>query len=192
MRGSSFESVEDDDEAVDPPIAECTDVHDGVGADDEFVDPRRCTPPKQNRVIKDSEEFVDPPVTQSTQVHGGESFMRGIQVLEMYGYNYVDLVFDEMREICFELPENTKEDSDIYVGRLFKDKAQVCMFKLRHCKCMFKLRHCKRFITVKLIIVVIPSHCDRNMTVFLLVLPFLMRAHALVWQEGGRRFLFPR
>ncbi|KAF3592905.1 hypothetical protein DY000_02022715 [Brassica cretica] len=76
MRGSSFEPVEDDDEAVDPPIAECTDGHDGVGADDEFVDPRRFTPPKQNRVIEDSEEFVDPPGTQSTQVQGGESFMR--------------------------------------------------------------------------------------------------------------------
>ncbi|KAH0867951.1 LOW QUALITY PROTEIN: hypothetical protein HID58_074973 [Brassica napus] len=120
MRGSSFKPVEDDDEAVDPPIAECTDGHDGVGADDEFVDPRRFTPPKQKRVIEDSEEFVDPPGTQSTQLHGGESFTRGIMVLEMYGYNDVDPVFDEMRGHSFEPPEinYTKEDSDIYVGML--------------------------------------------------------------------------
>jgi len=68
MRRSIFEPIKDDDEATDPPITECTEGHDGVGAYDEFVDPRRCTPPKQNRLIKDSEEFVDPPVTQSTQV----------------------------------------------------------------------------------------------------------------------------
>ncbi|WZZ45181.1 hypothetical protein YC2023_041440 [Brassica napus] len=68
--------IEDDDEAVDPPITECMEGHDGVGADDEFVDPRRCTPRKQNCVIEDSEEFVDPPITQSTQVQGGASFMR--------------------------------------------------------------------------------------------------------------------
>ena len=118
-------------------ITECMEGHDGVGADDEFVDPRRCTPPKQNRVIEDSEEFVDPPVTQFTQVHGGESFMRGIQVSEMYGYNDVDPVFDKMRGSCFELPEidYTKEDSDIYVGRLFKDKAQFKLTNGDLCTC---------------------------------------------------------
>jgi len=104
--------------------------------------------------FEDSEEFVDPPVTQFTQVRGGESFMRGIQVSEMYGYNDVDPVFDEMREICFELPEidYTKEDSDIYVGRLFKDKAQfkltMAIYALAKV-CRFKLRHCKCFITAK-------------------------------------------
>ena len=146
--------IEDDDEAVDPPITECMEGHDGVGADDEFVDPRRCTPRKQNCVIEDSEEFVDPPITQSTQVQGGASFMRGIQVSEIYGYNDVDHVFDEMRGSSFEPPEieYTKEDSDIYVGRLLKDKAQfkltMAIYALAKV-CRFKLRHCKCFITAK-------------------------------------------
>ncbi|WZZ87919.1 hypothetical protein YC2023_116498 [Brassica napus] len=72
----------------------------------------------------------------------------------MYGYNDVDPVFDEMRGSCFELPEidYTKEDSDIYVGRLFKDKAQFKLTMVIYALakvCMFKLRHCKRFITAK-------------------------------------------
>ena len=146
--------IEDDDEAVDPPTTECTEGHDRVGAADEFVYPGKCTPSKQNRLIEDSDDFVDPPITQCTQFQGGESFMRGIQVSEMYGYNDVDPVFDEMREICFELPEidYTKEDSDIYVGRLFKDKAQFKLTMVIYALekvCMFKLRHCKRFITAK-------------------------------------------
>ncbi|CAH8389468.1 unnamed protein product [Eruca vesicaria subsp. sativa] len=42
---------------------------------------------KQNRVIKDDDDFVDPHVTQVTQVQGGEAFMKGIQILEMFGCN---------------------------------------------------------------------------------------------------------
>ncbi|KAF3487058.1 hypothetical protein F2Q69_00052883 [Brassica cretica] len=127
--------IEDDDEADDPPITECT-------------------PPKHKRVIEDTEEFVDPPVTQSTQVQGGESFMRGIQVSKMYGYNGVDPVFDEMRGSSFEPPEidYTKEDSYIYVGRLFKDKAQFKLTMVIYALakvCRFKLRNCKHFITAK-------------------------------------------
>ena len=80
--------------------------------------------------------------------------MRGIQVSKMYGYNDVNPVFDEMRGSSFEPPEidYTKEDSHIYVGRLFIDKTQ---FKLTMAiyalamVCRFKLRHCKHFITAK-------------------------------------------
>jgi len=80
--------------------------------------------------------------------------MRGIQVSEMYGYNDVDIVFDEMRGSSLEPLEidYTKEDSYIYVGRLFKDKAQfkltMAIYALAKV-CRFKLRHCKRFITAK-------------------------------------------
>ncbi|KAF2532916.1 hypothetical protein F2Q70_00029711 [Brassica cretica] len=80
--------------------------------------------------------------------------MRGIQVSKMYGYNDVDPVFDEMRRSSFEPPEidYTKEDSDIYVGRLFKDKAQFKLTMVIYALakvCRFKLRHCKHFITAK-------------------------------------------
>ncbi|WZZ58257.1 hypothetical protein YC2023_058364 [Brassica napus] len=104
--------IEDDDEAVDPPITECTEGHDGVGVDDDFVYPAKCTPPKENRLIEDSEYFIDPPVTQHTQVQGGESFMRGIQFSEMYGYNDVDPVFDDMRGSSFKPVEDDDEAVD--------------------------------------------------------------------------------
>ena len=109
------------------------------------------TPPKQynthNRELED-EDDVDPPVTATRQVQGGEAFMKGIQVPDMYGYNDVDGVYNEMDgSSCNPLDiDFSKEDSDIYVGRTFKHKAEckltlaiyaiakVCTFKLRHCK----------------------------------------------------------
>ena len=73
----------------------------------------------------DDNLFVDPPVTEGIEVQGGEAFMKGIQVLEMYGYDDVVPVFNDMEGIGFQ-PHDinySKEDSNIYVGRMFKDKA---------------------------------------------------------------------
>ncbi|KAH0910093.1 LOW QUALITY PROTEIN: hypothetical protein HID58_033414, partial [Brassica napus] len=115
------------------------------------------TPEKHNthsRVIEDEDLFVDPPVRISSQVQSGEAFMKGIQVSEMYGYNDVVHVFNDMEGNGFQ-PQDidfSKEDSDIFVGRQFKDKAQ---FKLTMSiyaiaeVCRFKFRHCKRYVTAK-------------------------------------------
>ncbi|RID78706.1 hypothetical protein BRARA_A01502 [Brassica rapa] len=87
--------------------------------------------------------------TDVGQVQGGEAFMKGIQVPDMYGYNDVDGVYNEKDESsCNPLDiDFSKEDSDIYVGRTFKHKAEckltlaiyaiakVYTFNLRHCKC---------------------------------------------------------
>ena len=73
----------------------------------------------------DDNLFVDPPVTEGIEVQGGEAFMKGIQVLEMYGYDDVVPVFNDMEGSGFQ-PHDinySKEDSNIYVGRMFKDKA---------------------------------------------------------------------
>ncbi|KAJ4894827.1 hypothetical protein Rs2_21621 [Raphanus sativus] len=100
------------------------------------------------------DDFVDPPVSHRSQNLGGEEFIKGIQVSEMYGYNDVVPVFNDMGANSFH-PQDidySKEDSEIYVGRLFKDKAQfkVTMHIYALAKvCRFKFRHCKRFITAK-------------------------------------------
>ena len=100
------------------------------------------------------DDFVDPPVTQAGQFQGGEEFMKEIQVSEMYGYNDVVPRFNDMGANSFHLQDidYNKEDSDIYVGRMFKDKAQfkLTMHIYAVAKvCRFKFRHCKRFITAK-------------------------------------------
>ncbi|KAL0723234.1 hypothetical protein Bca4012_037833 [Brassica carinata] len=126
-----------------------------VESGDVFLD----TPPKQynthNRDIEDDDDvFADPRVTESTQVQGGEALMKGIQVAEMYGYNDVDAVYNEMDgSSCQPLDiDFIKEDSDIYVGRTFKDKAEckltLAIYAIAKV-CTFKLRHCKHRITVK-------------------------------------------
>lgn len=105
-------------------------------------------------MIDDGDDFVDIPVPQSTIPQGGESFMRGIQVSEIYGFNDVEGVYDEMRGSCFEPQEidYSKEDCDIYVGRVFKDKSQfkltMSIYALAKV-CRFKMRHCKRYVTAK-------------------------------------------
>ena len=93
------------------------------------VDLGQANPPEKHnthsRVIEDEDLFVDPLVRISEQVQGGEAFMKGIQVLEMYGYDDVVPVFNDMEGIGFQ-PHDinySKEDSNIYVGRMFKDKA---------------------------------------------------------------------
>ncbi|KAL0815523.1 hypothetical protein Bca101_071967 [Brassica carinata] len=115
------------------------------------------TPPKQynthNRELED-EDDVDPPVTATRQVQGGEAFMKGIQVPDMYGYNDVDGVYNEMDgSSCNPLDiDFSKEDSDIYVGRAFKHKAEckltLAIYAIAKV-CTFKLRHCKRRLTAK-------------------------------------------
>ncbi|XP_033143863.1 uncharacterized protein LOC117132802 [Brassica rapa] len=115
------------------------------------------TPPKQynthNRELEDKND-VDPPVTATRQVQGGEAFMKGIQVPEMYGYNDVDGVYNEMDgSSCNPLDiDFSKEDSDIYVGRTFKNKAEckltLAIYAIAKV-CTFKLRHCKRRLTAK-------------------------------------------
>ena len=115
------------------------------------------TPPKQynthNRELED-EDDVDPPVTATRQVQGGEAFMKGIQVPDMYGYNDVDGVYNEMDgSSCNPLDiDFSKEDSDIYVGRTFKHKAEckltLAIYAIAKV-CTFKLRHWKRRLTAK-------------------------------------------
>ncbi|KAF2569474.1 hypothetical protein F2Q68_00024233 [Brassica cretica] len=87
-------------------------------------------------------------------VQGGEAFMKGIQVSEMYRYDDVVPVFNDMEGSGFQ-PQDidySKEDSDIYVGRIFKDKAQfkltMSIYALAKV-CRFKFRLCKRFMTAK-------------------------------------------
>ncbi|KAF3599509.1 hypothetical protein F2Q69_00035676 [Brassica cretica] len=80
--------------------------------------------------------------------------MKGIQVSEMYEYNDVVHAFNDMGASGFN-PHDigySKEDSDRYVRRMFKDKAQ---FKLTMAiyaitkVCRFKFKYAKRFITAK-------------------------------------------
>ncbi|KAL0742943.1 hypothetical protein Bca4012_084456 [Brassica carinata] len=173
--------TEDDDDFVEGPIHESTEFQGGETATkgpryvsptppsvrsshnqetdtcesgDLFLD----TPPKKynihNREIEDFDVFVDPPVTQTTQVQGGEAFMKGIQVPKMYGYNDADHVYNEMDGSSFEPLDIdfSKVDSDIYVGKTFKDKAEckltLAIYAIANV-CTFKLRHCKRRITEK-------------------------------------------
>ncbi|XP_009150320.1 uncharacterized protein LOC103873674 [Brassica rapa] len=72
----------------------------------------------------------------------------------MYGYNDLVPVFNEMEGNKFQ-PQKidfSKEESDIFVGRKFKDKAQfkltMSIYALAKV-CRFKFRHCKRYITAK-------------------------------------------
>ncbi|KAL0713043.1 hypothetical protein Bca4012_020021 [Brassica carinata] len=175
--------VTEDDDFVDPPIPipESTEDEGGEALTDggDFVSrtPLRAsplhnqetdtvesgdvvlvTPPKQynkhNRVIEDDKNFVDPLVIQTSQVQGGEAFIKGLQVPEMYGFNDVGHVYNEMDGSSFQpLDINfSKEDSDIYVGRMFKDKVQckltLAIYAITKV-CTFKLTHCKRRITAK-------------------------------------------
>jgi len=72
----------------------------------------------------------------------------------MYEYNDVVHAFNDMGESGFNLHDigYSKEDSDRYVRRMFKDKAQ---FKLTMAiyaitkVCRFKFCHCKRFVMAK-------------------------------------------
>ncbi|XP_033131799.1 uncharacterized protein LOC117126796 [Brassica rapa] len=72
----------------------------------------------------------------------------------MYGYNDVDGVYNEMDgSSCNPLDiDFSKEDSDIYVGRTFKHKAEckltLAIYAIAKV-CTFKLRHCKRRLTAK-------------------------------------------
>ncbi|WZZ13902.1 hypothetical protein YC2023_106991 [Brassica napus] len=122
------------------------------------IDLGEANPPEKHnthsRVIKDEDLFVDPHVRISSQFQGGEAFMKGIQVSEMYGYNDAVLVFNDIEGIEFQ-PQDidfNKEDSDIFVGRQFKDKAQfkltMSIYALAEV-CRFKFRHCKRYGTAK-------------------------------------------
>ncbi|KAL0795370.1 hypothetical protein Bca101_066747 [Brassica carinata] len=117
------------------------------------------TPPKEfnrhNREIEDDDDvFTDPPGAATTQTKGGEAFMKGISVSDMYGYNDVDGGYRERDETsCQPLQiDFSKEDSNIYVGRTFKDKAEckltLAVYAIAKV-CTFKLRHCKRRITAK-------------------------------------------
>ncbi|KAL0729396.1 hypothetical protein Bca4012_025489 [Brassica carinata] len=117
------------------------------------------TPPKEfnrhNREIEDDDDvFTDPPRAATTQTKGGEAFMKGISVSDMYGYNDVDGGYRERDETsCQPLQiDFSKEDSNIYVGRTFKDKAEckltLAVYAIAKV-CTFKLRHCKRRITAK-------------------------------------------
>lgn len=59
------------------------------------------------------DDFVDPPVSHRSQNLGGEEFIKGIQVSEMYGYNDVVPVFNDMGANSFH-PQDidySKEDS---------------------------------------------------------------------------------
>nr|VDD35368.1 unnamed protein product [Brassica oleracea] len=144
--------IEDDDEFVSPPFTKTTEFEGGEAciprkhfpstsvtvsctqADETdtsaSVDLGQANPPEKHnthsRVIEDEDLFVDPPVRISSQVQCGEAFMKGIQVSEMYGYNDVVPVFNDMEGNEFQPQEIdfSKEDSDIFVGRQFKDKAQ--------------------------------------------------------------------
>ncbi|WZY70529.1 hypothetical protein YC2023_002769 [Brassica napus] len=72
----------------------------------------------------------------------------------MYGYNDIDGVYNEMDgSSCNPLDiDFSKEDSDIYVGRTFKHKAEckltLAIYAIAKV-CTFKLRHCKRRLTAK-------------------------------------------
>ncbi|KAF3515142.1 hypothetical protein F2Q69_00007662 [Brassica cretica] len=114
--------IEADDDFVDPPVIQTTEF-DGA----EAFTPGKHIP--STYVFEDDDLFVDPPVTEGMGVQGGEAFMKGIQVSEMYRYDDVVPVFNDMEGSSFQ-PQDidySKEDSDIYVGRMFNDKAQ---FKL--------------------------------------------------------------
>ncbi|KAF2614943.1 hypothetical protein F2Q70_00012403 [Brassica cretica] len=146
--------IEADDEFVDPPLTETRKVCNSTSACDEKLsgdekdtgesdDAVLVTPPKQynkhNRVIEAGDDFVDPPVIQTTEFDGGEAFTPGKHIPSTYVFEDDDLfvdppvtevhVFNDMEGSGFQ-PQDidySKEDSDIYVGRMFKDKAQ---FKL--------------------------------------------------------------
>ncbi|KAG5384283.1 hypothetical protein IGI04_035753 [Brassica rapa subsp. trilocularis] len=127
--------IEADDEFVNPPLTETAKQYNKhnrvIEADDDFVDPpviqttefdggESFTPRKHilsTFVFKDDDLFVDPPVTEGIGVQGGEAFMKGIQVSEMYGYDDVVHVFNNMEGSGFQ-PQDidySKEDSDIYM-----------------------------------------------------------------------------
>ncbi|KAF3552225.1 hypothetical protein DY000_02008383 [Brassica cretica] len=144
--------IEADDEFVDPPLTETRKVCNSTSACDEKLsgdekdtgesdDAVLVTPPKQynkhNRVIKAGDDFVDPPVIQTTEFDGGEAFTPGKHIPSTYVFEDDDLfvdppvtevhVFNDMEGSGFQ-PQDidySKEDSDIYVGRMFKDKAHV-------------------------------------------------------------------
>ncbi|KAH0910866.1 LOW QUALITY PROTEIN: hypothetical protein HID58_034187 [Brassica napus] len=139
--------IEADDEFVDPPVIQTT----------EFDGGESFTPGKHilsTFVFGDDDLFVDPPVTEGIGIQGGEAFMKGIQVSEMYGYDNVVPVFSDMEGSGFQPQdiEYSKEDSDIYAGRMFKDKAQFKLMMSIYALakvCRFKFWHCKRFVTAK-------------------------------------------
>ncbi|KAF2547317.1 hypothetical protein F2Q70_00020748 [Brassica cretica] len=146
--------IEADGDFVDPPVIQTTEFDGG-----EAFTPGKHFP--STSVFEDDDLFVDPPVTEGIEVQGGEAFMKGIQVSEMYGYDDVVPVFNDMEGNGFQ-PQDIdyiKEESDIYVGRMFKDKAQfklsMSIYALAKV-CRFKFRHCKRFVTAKCV----NKHCS--------------------------------
>ncbi|KAL0750211.1 hypothetical protein Bca101_032214 [Brassica carinata] len=140
--------IEADDEFVDLLVTQTTDSDGG-----EAFTPGKHFP---STSVFEDDLFVDPPVTEGIEVQGGEAFMKGIQFSEMYGYNDVVPVFNDIEGSGLQ-PQDidySNEDSNIYVGRMFKDKAQLkltmSIYALAEV-CRFKFRHCKRFVTAKCI-----------------------------------------